>query len=103
MKIVAKLSNGYLAEVNEEEIANLTGWASVYENGFKRRDYRDGDVIQITKMFQRLNNIKGSSYQIAEIRRHAQALLQMVDSVEPVLCRHIETMATEPPEKVGEQ
>lgn len=64
MKIIAKTKDGYLADLTEEEIANIMGHYSTYEPEFRKLlSNRDSDLtglyIDIAKMYDMAKMLRG--------------------------------------------
>lgn len=50
MKIIGKTQSGFIAEIDETEIAKISGFASVYDDGF-RRSPGIGDTYDASSIF----------------------------------------------------
>lgn len=87
MKIVANTNFGFLVEMSYEEVANIKGYYSSYENREKQRRLTIGDEIKIAEMYKQLyalDNDKAKIHEYAnQIKTLTEALLQI--PVPPIL------------------
>ena len=61
-KIIAQTKGGYLVDISSDDMCHLAGYYYSGESGCPR--FQAGDTLNISKMYHRLNGLKGSQAQL---------------------------------------
>jgi len=56
MKIIGETKNGYIVSLDDEEVAQLSGYSSRYSNGYTKPII--GSDINISTLVDRINNVE---------------------------------------------
>jgi hypothetical protein len=85
MKILGKTEDGYILEAHSDEVANLIGYYSKYNENFK---VQVGDEIRINEMYHQLYTLQ---HKQPELQTIVSTLKNLADLLEPV-CPVIENV-----------
>ena len=83
MKIIATTENGYIIEASKENIANLTGYYSSYDN--KINNFKIGDEIAIHEMFTQLYTLEKKKQDLSQTVRTLRNLADLLEPACPVI------------------
>lgn len=83
MKIIGKTETGLIIEAHADEVANLIGYYTHYDAHIG--DLKVGDVIQISKMYRQLNELKRMDGELARIATTLRGFANHLELVRPVL------------------
>lgn len=90
MKIIGESREGYIIEASKDEVANLIGYYSKYDDKFK---ISVGDKINISGMYQQLYNLKNNQPRLKEIVKTLRNLADLLEPVCPVIEAQIKEAA----------
>lgn len=78
MKIIGESQDTFILEASKDEVANLTGYYSKYDDKFKATV---GSKIKISAMYGQLYNLKNNQ---PELKKVVDKLRTIADLLEPV-------------------
>lgn len=81
MKIIGTHESGYIIDVPKDEMANLVGYYSHYDEKFRGVELRAGDEVEISNMYRQLYTLSNKKQ---ELTQTVKALRNMADLLEPV-------------------
>jgi hypothetical protein len=78
MKIIGKNADGWIVDISEDELANLTGYYSHYSNvdGYKKPAI--GDIVQVSKMYHKLHEMADADKRIQEYARSIEKYFEIL-------------------------
>lgn len=92
MKIIATTKDGYLAEIKGEEIANLLGYDSSYDDGFRtvvrNQVHEDlaGFEIEVEKIYDLAKMLRGlNKADIAQARKTLKYTQEKIDELQNIV------------------
>lgn len=95
MKIIGNTGKGFLIETNKDELSNLMGYASDFSRTYDRKngqqEFRIGDNIPISKMYDRLYRMANMEKELVEISAKLKAASDFVNIALPTIQRVKET------------
>jgi len=81
MKIIGRTKNGFIIEAIDNEVYNLIGYYSKYDNA----PHLDvGDNINVNKMFSQLYNLKNTEKYLATVSKELRSIADYLVIVQPV-------------------
>lgn len=82
VKIIGTTQEGYILSASLEEIANLLGFYSAYDDKAKVRDLKSGTEIKISGLYQHLYALSSMKKKLGEAQ---SALRECADRITPVV------------------
>lgn len=103
MKILGQTETGYLVDINEDEIAKVSGFGSTYGDDWKKHlksinaiDHhgrlRVGAIFPVADYWRRLEAIRSNSADLAKMGKTLRGLADLVDGAWPAARIEIKTL-----------
>lgn len=92
MKLIATTKTGYLAEVSETEVANLLGYSSTYDDGYRtlQRNYPDENLTGLEIEIERMHDVAKmlrnlTQTDIAKARQTLRYTQEKIDELQDIV------------------
>lgn len=92
MRLIASTKSGYLAEVSETEIANLLGYDSTYDDGYRtlQRNYPNENLtgleIEVERMYDVAKMLRNlNTTDIAKARQTLRYTQEKIDELQDIV------------------
>ena len=83
MKIIGQSVDGLLLSASEDEVANLCGFYSAYDDKYTRT--KVGDKICVAEMFHRLYDIEHNRKTLNQTAAKLRVIADMLEVVQPIV------------------
>jgi hypothetical protein len=90
VKVIGESRDTYILEASKDEIANLIGYYSRYDD---KAHVSVGDKINISSMYKQLYNLKNNEPKLKEVVKTLRGLADLLEPVCPVIEAQIKDAA----------
>ena len=88
MKIIGKRDNGFIVDIDANELAKLIGYHSSYEGNFYSK-VPIGAEIQIHEMFSQLYDMARAQVRLLEAAKTLRAVADLTEMVIPIIAEPV--------------
>lgn len=81
MKIIGTHEKGFIVDIDKNDMANLIGYRSEYDDDFRGKKLSAGDEVAISGMYHQLYTLENKKQELSQT---VLALRNMADLLEPV-------------------
>ena len=85
MKVIGRTEKGYILDATKEEIANLIGFYSTYNEEYRKASIKIGSEINVSAMFKQLYDLHWKHDDIKKIKEKLRQCINLLDEVNPLI------------------